>query len=268
MRTTALRCLQTTALRNQPEKTERVDAKESRIMDKKNNSAAIALTLATLTFACSGAPPTVGAGTGSNATGNTELQSADVVHETVVRVNADGTQNVRQIDVPRQVVLGQVALRRQLASKRSTGLPSETPATAVQPVPSTNGGGEATGTVSQATQVDTGCAYTDLWLYDTRGACEGTFSGYLLCYNAVDGTGTGPYPYTLTWPGNNVNSWYHEVKEYSPGNESGQITWDVDNHPGQECYTSFTAPTNSYGCFYPDVCNNGGVGCGEIWMQQ
>jgi hypothetical protein len=129
---------------------------------------------------------------------------ADLVHETAVRLNPDGTMTVKEVDVPRAQVLAQVAARQHPRQVNVATTPSHTTS------------GEQTGTVSSAIYDDPSCQYADLWLYDLSNGCE-NIARRILCIAGQGILNLDTIPY------DDVNPWSSEVQEYSPGFENGDL---------------------------------------------
>jgi hypothetical protein len=169
----------------------------------------IAVAFAMPVFACGSAPTSTGSGSPT-------VGASDVVHETVVRLNADGKRIVSQVEVPRAEIDAMWTLRQQARQQHQMIVGKAL----VNPVRS---GGEAVGTVSSAVVQDPTCNGNDLWISDNNN-CNG---GNLLCYNAFDGQRGTLSPFDTPYPGG--GDWSTHVVVYSPGTETGNIAFDTSN---------------------------------------
>jgi len=236
-------------------------------MRTKYVAASLALLFTMPALACGSAP-----GSGSDPINGTTQENLDVVHQTVVRANADGTLNVTYVDVP--IAQVETMLAQRIQARQALQNHSLASATVGQP---TVVGGEHIGMSASAISSPTGngaylasgCGDNDLWLFSTTNNCATIPRGtYQLCYNAGSDPCTAAFLSSVTYPGPPTgDTWYQHVVTYSPGSQSGALDWDVPGDDG--CWQSW-GQNEYFGCYnasstYDTDCT-GYVGTNEAYL--
>jgi hypothetical protein len=160
-----------------------------------------------LAIACSASPTSTTSGEPSK-TGDVD----PTIHRTVVYLNKDGTQTVREFDIPASQSAAESVERKQFLSGKISTVHTQA--------------GETVGSTAQAISQVT-CAYSDLWVFGGMGntTCSSGTGDKEICFYGSGEAQLGSY--CAQWVGINPPTcsqhWQCFVGSYWPTTTSGKI---------------------------------------------